>query len=99
MTVSRRDVEHIARLAALSVDEQSLPELTRQIGRILEYVSQLEAVQSEAADSVIDLCDRPQPLRSDEPRRTELDPPIARLAPAFAEGLFLVPRLGTMDEA
>jgi aspartyl-tRNA(Asn)/glutamyl-tRNA(Gln) amidotransferase subunit C len=99
MTVSRRDVEHIARLAALSVDDQSLPELTGQIGRILDYVSQLEAVRPEGGDAGIDLCDRPQALRSDEPRRTELNPPLAQLAPAFADGLFLVPRLGTMDEA
>jgi Asp-tRNA(Asn)/Glu-tRNA(Gln) amidotransferase C subunit len=45
MTVTRAQVEHIAKLAALALDEATLPDLTRQIGQILEYVSRLETVE------------------------------------------------------
>jgi len=44
MSVSRQEVERIARLAELHVDEAALPALTEQLSRILDYVSQIAAV-------------------------------------------------------
>ncbi len=94
MSVTRADVEHIARLAALAVDEKSLPALTEQIRQILEYVSQLEAV--EDADHLVgESYPGPrQPLRDDTARSAPLALPLEDMAPAFHHGLFLVPRLG-----
>jgi len=91
MSVSRDDVERIARLAALEVDEASLPALTAQIGRILEYVSQLERVQGGATMPDIS---HPPALREDVVRKFDLAKPLGDIAPAFEDGLFLVPRLG-----
>ena len=84
------------RLAALSVDPAALPLLTRQIAGIIEYVSQLEAVDTAG---VTPQDTSPQagpwlPLRDDRPQRTSLAVPLDQIAPAFQEGLFLVPRLG-----
>ena len=94
MSVTRAEVEHIARLAALALDEKSLPALTEQIGQILEYVSQLEAVE-DAGDPAGGAYPGPrQPLREDNVRPTPLALPLQELAPAFRDGLFLVPRLG-----
>ena len=97
MTVSRSDVEHIARLAALAVDEQSLPELTRQIGQILEHISQLEGMRGDPASETVRPAHRSR-LRADEPRKAVLARPLADIAPQFADGLFLVPRLDAMDD-
>ena len=95
MTVTRTQVEHIAKLAALALDEATLPDLTRQIGQILEYVSRLETV--EGSHDLPGSYPGPRaPLRDDEPHRTPLAFPLAEMAPAFADGLFLVPRLGAV---
>ena len=91
MSVSRADVERIAQLAALEVDEGSLPALTTQIGRILEYVSQLDAVQGAAQMPGIS---HPPRLRADVVQKPDLATPPGQIAPAFKDGLFLVPRLG-----
>lgn len=100
MSVTPKDVERIARLAALAVEPGALPALTRQIAGIIHYVSQLEAVDTAGA-SPPDTS--PQtgpwlPLRSDEPRRALLSVPLDQIAPAFQDGLFLVPRLGGVGE-
>ncbi len=99
MSVTRSEVEHIARLAALAIDEQSLPALTAQIGRILEYVSQLEVVQGpvEGVPSGADYPGPHQQLRADEAHRTTLALPLQAIAPALRDGLFLVPRLGSLE--
>ncbi|MBI4502951.1 MAG: Asp-tRNA(Asn)/Glu-tRNA(Gln) amidotransferase subunit GatC [Gemmatimonadetes bacterium] len=94
MSVTREEVEHVARLAALGVDEQSLPTLTEQISRILDYVSQLERVEQSDQESTLEYPGPRQPLRDDQPHRTPLAVPLAQMAPRFRHGLFLVPRLG-----
>lgn len=98
MSITREELARIAALAALDVDDAALPELVTQVSRILEYVSQLGAV---AADDVPPF--RPpshaeaQPLREDVVRPgAALDP--RAFAPQFAEGLFLVPRVGGFGE-
>jgi aspartyl-tRNA(Asn)/glutamyl-tRNA(Gln) amidotransferase subunit C len=98
MTLSRRDVERIAQLTALHVDEQALAELTRQIARIIEYVSQLEAVDTGSDQAVWLGKEPPQSLRPDEARPPDLQRDLQSFAPAFREGLFVVPRLAAMED-
>lgn len=98
--IRREDVERIASLASLAVEEETLPTLTAQIGRILEYVSQLESVAT--APPPVDVF-RPspgpdQPLRADHARRPH--PPIdpSAFAPSFEDGLFLGPSPGQLED-
>lgn len=101
MTLSRKDVERIAQLAALQVDEAALPKLTEQIARIIEYVSQLEAAvpRSEgSAESVWLGRDPPQPLRPDQVHPADLARDLKSFAPAVKEGFFVVPRLAAMED-
>jgi aspartyl-tRNA(Asn)/glutamyl-tRNA(Gln) amidotransferase subunit C len=96
VSVSREEVERVARLAALALEHESLPELTRQIGRILEYVSQLEGVQDTGQERALEYAGPRQPLRDDIPKSTPLAVPLEEIAPLFRDGLFLVPRLGAV---
>ena len=94
MRVSRGDVEKIAALAELQVDEAAAVELERQLSRILDYVAQLGEVQADAAapgDA------RAARLRRDEPAADPLARPPQDIAPSFQSGLFTVPRLGELD--
>ncbi len=87
-SVRPEDIEQIAELAALQVDAETLPNLTEQIAQILEYVSQLDAVGAAHA-----------PLRPDEVQPADLDTEPQSFAPAFMDGLFVVPRLSAMEDA
>jgi aspartyl-tRNA(Asn)/glutamyl-tRNA(Gln) amidotransferase subunit C len=97
MSVSRQEVERIARLAELHVDEAALPALTEQMSRILDYVSQIAAVPG--TETVQPYTPGPVALRfrSDEVRPAPLALPPAQIAPAFTNGFFLVPRLGAFE--
>ena len=72
--------------------------LARQLSGILEYVARLSGVPAgETArpfvagpDAII--------LRPDEVRPWPLALPPAKLAPAFRDGFFTVPRLGQFEE-
>ena len=94
LSISPEEVERIARLASLAVDEGSIPELTRQIGDILQYVAQLEALEPD--DTAVAF--RPGPASA--PLRADVTTPIPmtfsprEMAPEFERGLYIVPRVG-----
>ena len=98
MTLSRQDVERIAQLAALHVDEGQLPQLADQIARIIDYVSQLEAVDVGLDAATWLAKSAPQPLRPDQVRPPDLVRDLTSFAPAFREDLFVVPRLSAMED-
>lgn len=98
MSVTRKDVEHVARLAELAVEPDELADLTAQLDRIVGFVAALN--QSETSGSGERFIPGPSetPLREDVVRPANLAIPPARLAPEFVEGFFVVPRLGAMEE-
>lgn len=98
MTLSRRDVERIAALAALHVDEDQLPQLVGQIAHIIEYVSQLEAADTGSDEATWLATSAPQPLRADRVMPADLVRDLKSFAPALKEDLFLVPRLSAMED-
>ncbi len=95
MKVLPEEVEHIVRLAHISLDPDSLQALTREVGAILEYVAQLE--QIDAADA--------EPFRPG-PAEAPLRPDVVRpggkpsrpTAPEFSDGLYLVPRVEGLED-
>ncbi len=94
MGVTRQDVEKIAKLAELAVDDAAARELETQLSRILDYVAQLAQV-GDAGPAEDDR--RAVRLRPDVPSADPLTRPLEDLAPAFRDGLFTVPRLGELD--
>jgi aspartyl-tRNA(Asn)/glutamyl-tRNA(Gln) amidotransferase subunit C len=92
--VTRKDVEKIAQLAELAVDDAAARELEGQLSRILDYVGQLAEVRDEPGAGGDRRAAR---LRPDVPAPDALGRPPRDFAPAFGEGLFTVPRLGELD--
>jgi len=90
VSVTRKDIEKIAALAELGVDDAAATELQRQLSRILDYVARLSEVTDDATSAVDE--------RAARLRRDVVDPdPLSRtpqeIAPVFRDGLFTVPRL------
>ena len=97
MSVSREEVLRIAQLAELDVDDETLPELSEQMSRIIDYVAQLSGVPANGG--VKAFVPGPDAIRF---RADEVNPPPlafgpADFAPAFKEGFFVVPKLGQFE--
>ena len=98
MTVTHEEVLKIARLAELEVGADALPLLAEQMSRILDYVAQINAVAaSEVAKPFVPGPDAVR-FRPDEVKPWPLAFGFDELAPAFREGLVLVPKLGQFEQ-
>ena len=99
MSIGREEVRHVARLAELAVKENELYRLVEQLNRIVDYVAQLEQVPGDAAAESFLPGPHSVALRDDTPAPVPLCHPPADFAPEFADGFFLVPRHGAMEES
>ncbi len=102
MSIGRNEVLHVAKLAELAVADEELPRLVQQMARIVDYVAQLESAPSQAAADEASAFVAGPPrvsLREDVEGSTPLARSPAEMAPQFAGGFYVVPRLGAMEES
>ena len=83
-------VAHLARLA-LSGEEQSSYAI--ELGRILELVGQMDAVNVDAITPMAHPLDANQRLRADQITEVDQREHFQAIAPAVESGLYLVPRV------
>ncbi len=93
MALDRSDVEKIAHLARLQIEEQDIPEYTENLSNILDLVNQMQAVDTSDIEPMANALDAVQRLRKDEVTETNQRAALQAIAPAVENGLFQVPKV------
>lgn len=89
--VSSDDVQKVAALARLRIPEEDVPGWTRQLGRILSYIDQLEEIRERPREAEPPI--EPTPLRADTPVAGGGREDLEANAPVLAHGFGSVPRV------
>ena len=95
MSVGPEDVRKVAQLARLGLSDEEVERLTPELADILEHMEALAQVDDEPLQA--EPTGRGAPLQQDERAPDALEHPPAELAPAWRDGLFLVPRRAAHD--
>lgn len=91
--LSRGDVEKVALLARLKLNETELDRMTEQLGAILGYIEQLGAVDTEGVEPMAHAVERTNVFRDDvETPMLPVDVALAN-APKTDGRYFLVPQI------
>ena len=93
MTISRKDIEEVAVLARIRVDEEQVSALETDLGNILDLVDQLAAADTANVEPMAHPLNAVQRLRADEVTETNQREAFQAIAPATENGLYLVPRV------
>ncbi len=93
MTISRTDIEKVAVLARIRVDEADVSALEKDLGNILDLVGQLSAADTSSVEPLAHPLDAVQRLRPDEVTESSQRAAFQAIAPATENGLYLVPRV------
>ncbi len=91
--LSAEDVQAIAHLARLKIQEDSIPETVNNLSRIVDFVGQLEAVSVEDSEPMAHPLDLSQRLRVDAVTETDQREKFQGCAPDVSDGTYLVPKV------
>ncbi|HEV8077432.1 MAG TPA: Asp-tRNA(Asn)/Glu-tRNA(Gln) amidotransferase subunit GatC [Marinobacter sp.] len=93
MTISREDIEKVAVLARIRLDDEQIPALENDLSNILSLVDQLSAANTDNVEPLAHPLDAVQRLRADEVTESNQREAFQAIAPATENGLYLVPRV------
>lgn len=93
MSLSRTDVEKIAHLARLEINEQEAQTFADSLSQILSLIEQMNAVDTTGVSPMAHPLDMHLRLREDNPVEPDRRDKFQKIAPATEAGLYLVPRV------
>jgi aspartyl-tRNA(Asn)/glutamyl-tRNA(Gln) amidotransferase subunit C len=93
VSVTIKDVEHVAALAKLSFSQEEKEKLASQLNEILEYMEQLNQLDTKNVEPLSHVIELGNVFRKDELEPTLTQEEALRNAPAKTEKFFRVPKV------
>ena len=93
MSVTIKDVEHVAALAKLSFSDEEKQKLTKELNEILEYMEQLNQVDTTNVEPLAQVVEQNNVFREDKLKPTLTQEQALRNAPSKTEKFFRVPKV------
>jgi aspartyl-tRNA(Asn)/glutamyl-tRNA(Gln) amidotransferase subunit C len=93
MAITIKDVEHIATLAKLEFTDSEKEKLTGQMNKILEYMEQLNSLDTSSVEPLSHVIELNNVFRTDEVKPGVSTEDALKNAPAKDEQFFKVPKV------
>ena len=91
--ITRADVEHVAQLARLALDEDEIVSLTQELGAIVDYAAQVSALDTSDVPPTAHPFPVVNVFRPDEVRPGVPRDEVLAAAPEVQDNRFRVPRI------
>lgn len=91
--ITKEDVEYVAALSRLEFSEEEKGNFTKQLNVILEYVNQLNELDTEGIKPAYHVIPVTNVMRKDEVRPSMNSEKVLINAPETQEGCFKVPKI------
>ncbi|WEJ73278.1 Asp-tRNA(Asn)/Glu-tRNA(Gln) amidotransferase subunit GatC [Pseudomonas sp. PSE14] len=93
MALERPDVEKIAHLARLGLEEADISRTTDTLNNILGLIDAMQAVDTDGVEPLAHPLEATQRLRADAVTEENRRDAYQAIAPAVEDGLYLVPKV------
>lgn len=93
MALSDDDVRYVARLARLKISGEEIPAIRSTLNRVLEYVGQLSALDTDGVVPTMHVVPVQSPLRPDVVHASLPVAEATKNGPEVQDGMFVVPRI------
>lgn len=93
MGITRKDVEHVARLARLDLTDDEIETFREQLQRILDHAAKVTSLDTEGVPPTAHAIQLVNVFREDEPEPGLSQADALGAAPAAEAGHFRVPRI------
>jgi len=93
MSIERKTVEHVAKLARLRLSPEELATYEKQLGAILDYVAKLEKLDVQNLEPLVHPAEASNVFRDDVPRPSLPKADALANAPERNDDFFIVPKV------
>jgi aspartyl-tRNA(Asn)/glutamyl-tRNA(Gln) amidotransferase subunit C len=93
MKITEKEILHVANLARLDISQDSIPDLARQIGEILDYVDTLSMADTQGVPPTFHATSLKNAFREDELADPTDRQRVMANAPEKEDGHFIVPKV------
>jgi len=93
MVLKKQDVENIAHLARLAINQDDIPGYVQSLSGILALVEQMDAINTDGVLPMAHPLDAAQRLRLDRVSESNQRDLFQKMAPQTEAGLYLVPKV------
>ena len=93
MSLDKADVEKIAHLARLAIDDNDIPEYARDLSNIFDLVEQMNTADTTNISPMAHPLDAVQRLRPDTVTESDQRELFQSIAPKTEAGVYLVPQV------
>jgi len=93
MSIDRKTVEKVAKLARLQLTDEELDRYGGQLGAILDYIAKLEKLDVSGLEPLSQAVDTENIFRADEPRPSLPRDAALQNAPEKTGDFFIVPKI------
>ena len=91
--ISNEEVKKVAKLARLELNENQIQNHAQQLEKILDYIKQLETINTDNVPCTTRAIEVVNVLRKDEQKNYENSEALLDLAPSRENNFFKVPRI------
>ena len=91
--ISRDEVKKVAQLARLELNENEIQKHAEQLEKILDYIKQLEKINTQNIPCTTRAIEVVNVLRKDEKKNYDNSEELLNLAPLREENFFRVPKI------
>lgn len=92
--ITIKDVEHVAKLARLELTDEEKELYTKQLGDVLQYVNQMNEVDTSNIEPMTQVVDFVNVMREDKVVYEQTKEELMKNAPDEENGFFKVPKIG-----
>lgn len=93
MSIERQEIEKLATLARIAIDDSTINEVSERLSSVLALVDQLQAADTTDVSAMSHPMQAIQRLREDEVTELNQCEALQSIAPDTENGLFLVPKV------
>ena len=93
MSIDRDEVEHIAQLARIDLEEDEVEQFSDELSAILAYVDKLEELDTEGVEPMTHAGSEGSRMRGDDPEQSLSREDVLNNAAESEDGQFRVPKV------
>ena len=93
MSIDKDKIKHVSKLARISVDENKINSLTKDLSSIFRFIEQLNELNTDKVEPLSSILNEPLRSRKDEINDGKIREKILKNSPEKNEEFFVVPKV------